>query len=974
MVTNTGNVTLKFGALSDTLCGSVSPSGATELAVGKSESFTCTHTLGSVGSYTNEASIEGNEGTGTKTSNKVVAKVPSEPSYTVEKLQRLQGESSYGAGELNGKSGQTVEYKIVVKNTGNVTLKFAAVKDSGCEGITPSGATEVEAGKEESFTCSHVLGVGSANNEVSVEGNEGTGTKTSNKVVAKAPAEPAFTIAKTQRIEGESSYTSGEVSGKLGQKAEYKVTVKNTGNVTLKFAALKDSACESISPSGATELAVGKEESFTCVHTLAVGSYTNEASIEGNEGSGTKTSNKVVAKVAAEPSYIIEKQQRIAGEGTYTSAEHTGKLGQVVEYKIIVRNTGNVPLKFTAIKDTGCEGISPTGATEVTVAGKEEFFTCTHTLTSVGSYDNEASIEGNEGTGTKTSNKVVAKVPAEPSFAIEKQQKIAGESSYTSGELTGKLGQAVEYKITVKNTGNLALKFTALKDSGCEGISPSGTTELAVGKEESFTCTHTLTAVGSYTNEASIEGNEGAGTKTSNKVVAKVPSEPSLHDRKAPEDRRRKQLRDRRKDRQTRTDRRIQDRRQEHRQPEAQIQRPQRQRLRRRLPVGHDRSRGRCRRVLHLHPRAGRGVLHQRSLDRRQRRHRHQDLQQSRRQSRRRTVLHDRKAAEDRRRKQLHLGRTLRQTRPDRRIQDHRQEHRQPGAQIHGPDGLRLRRRDPVRRDRLAAGKEESFTCTHKLAAVGSYSNEASIEGNEGTGKQTSDKVTTKALAEPSYTIEKLQKISGESSYATAEKTGKLGQTVEYKIVVKNTGNVPLKFAALKDSGCSGISPSSATELAAGAEESSTCTHRSPRSAPTPTKPRSKATKAPAPRPPTKSSPKSPPNPPSRSKSSRRSKAPSAAAKSAANSDRRSNTRSSSRTRATSRSNSAPSKTAAAKASRRPARPNSPPAPKRLHLHPQTLRGRLLHQRSLDRRQRRHRHQDLQQSRRQSRRRTLLHD
>ena len=156
----------------------------------------------------------------------------------------------------------------------------------------------------------------------------------------------------------------------------------------------------------------------------------------------------------------------------------------------------------------------------------------------VGTYTNEASIEGNEGTGTKTSNKVTTKVPAEPSFTIEKQQKIAGEGTFATSEVSGKLGQTVEYKVIVKNTGNVPLKFGALKDTNCEGITPAGATELAVGKEESFTCSHKL---------------------------------------------------------------------------------------------------------------YGRRVLHQRSLDRRQRRHGHQNLQQSHRQSPRRTVLLDRKAAEDRR-------------------------------------------------------------------------------------------------------------------------------------------------------------------------------------------------------------------------------------------------------------------------------------------------------------------------------------
>ena len=45
------------------------------------------------------------------------------------------------------------------------------------------------------------------------------------------------------------------------------------------------------------------------------------------------------------------------------------------------------------------------------------------------------------------------------------------------------------------------------------------------------------------------------------------------------------------------------------------------------------------------------------------------------------------------------------------------------------------------------------------------------------------------------FTIEKLQKIEGEASYTKSKLTGaEIGQTVDYEIIVKNTGNVPLKF------------------------------------------------------------------------------------------------------------------------------------------------------------------------------------
>ena len=59
-----------------------------------------------------------------------------------------------------------------------------------------------------------------------------------------------------------------------------------------------------------------------------------------------------------EPGFTIEKLQRIGGEGSFTKEELTGEVGDVVEYQIIVKNTGNVPLEFSHFSDPNCEGIS----------------------------------------------------------------------------------------------------------------------------------------------------------------------------------------------------------------------------------------------------------------------------------------------------------------------------------------------------------------------------------------------------------------------------------------------------------------------------------------------------------------------------------------------------------------------------------------------------------------------------------------
>jgi hypothetical protein len=104
-------------------------------------------------------------------------------------------------------------------------------------------------------------------------------------------------------------------------------------------------------------------------------------------------------------------------------------------------------------------------------------------------------------------------------FTIETLQKLSTEPTYTKSELNAEVADTVDYETIVKNTGSTLLKFGALKDGACESVSPAGPTELEATTEETFTCTHKLTSFVKYRNEASIEGNEGTGSKTSNSVT-----------------------------------------------------------------------------------------------------------------------------------------------------------------------------------------------------------------------------------------------------------------------------------------------------------------------------------------------------------------------------------------------------------------------------------------------------------------------
>jgi hypothetical protein len=172
-VENEGNVPLTLGAFSDPRCdaGTISEPPSTTLAVGASASYLCSHRLTSedqlTGSYANTAMVTGTPPAAvgapiTHTSNTVIVTVPDVPplvpgpAFSIEKLQRISG--AYTIATLMGSVGETVGYKIVVKNEGNVPLTLGAFSDPHCDpGTISAPSATLAVGASASYTCSHLL-------------------------------------------------------------------------------------------------------------------------------------------------------------------------------------------------------------------------------------------------------------------------------------------------------------------------------------------------------------------------------------------------------------------------------------------------------------------------------------------------------------------------------------------------------------------------------------------------------------------------------------------------------------------------------------------------------------------------------------------------------------------------------------------------------------------------------------------------
>jgi hypothetical protein len=146
------------------------------------------------------------------------------PAFSIEKLQQIAGGGPYTIAQLSASAGQTVEYEIVVTNTGNVPLTLSDFIDTHCASGTlsggPTGGALPTSGKA-TYKCTRPLPeAGSYSNVAEVTGTppEGDGSPivhASNTVLVEVPTPASTNSGNSQTTSGNGS-PGGSPSGVPG--------------------------------------------------------------------------------------------------------------------------------------------------------------------------------------------------------------------------------------------------------------------------------------------------------------------------------------------------------------------------------------------------------------------------------------------------------------------------------------------------------------------------------------------------------------------------------------------------------------------------------------------------------------------------------------------------------------------------------------------------------------------------------------
>ncbi|TPW77637.1 DUF7507 domain-containing protein [Schumannella soli] len=547
---NTGNVTLTGVSVADSLAGigaltytglgtnsSLAP-GATATAVGTS---TLSQADVDAGSVINTATGSGNSPTAVKVSSASTATVVVAPtgSLSITKTPSVTSGAT---------AGSTITYTFLVRNTGNVTISTATITDplSGLSAITYSGSRTLAPGATVTGTATYTVkqsdvDAGSVKNTAGVSGTTPKGvsvTASSGQVtVTTVAAAPAVTVTKT------AAYTSG--SGAVNSVITYTFVARNTGNVTLTGVAVSDphTGLSAITygtwPSGTSgTLAPSTQVTATATYTVTqadvdAGTVRNTATVAGTPPTGaavTGSSGQVsIATATAAPALTFTKTGSTSG----------ATAGSTVTYTFTLRNSGNVTLTGVSASDplSGLSAITygawPSGTANTLRVGDQVTGTATYTVkqsdVDAGSISNTATATGTPPTGAAITRTSSATVPLAGVGVLQ----VTKTGALATGA-TGKVGDTITWTIVAKNTGNVTLTNVAVTDS-LSGLSaltytwPTGQTAgtLAPNQQVTATATYTVTQAdvdaGTVTNTATTTARTpSGGTVTGQSTAASV--------------------------------------------------------------------------------------------------------------------------------------------------------------------------------------------------------------------------------------------------------------------------------------------------------------------------------------------------------------------------------------------------------------------------------------------------------------------
>jgi uncharacterized repeat protein (TIGR01451 family) len=413
-------------------------------------------------------------------------------------------------------AGSTATFTIRVTNTGGVPLSNVSVTDLLAPNCNRTAAQigTLQVSPTTPYYYEYTCTVTASADFTNVATASGTPSNSQGVPLPNAPSvtddDTAAVDVINPKIDVQKTPDSQQVQ--VGGTATFTIRVQNTGDVALTNVTVADPLAPDCVRTFAS-LAVGEAQTYTCTLANVQNDFTNVATATGTPPAGpnvTDTDDAVVDMIR--PAIDIQK----------TPDNQQVPPGSTVTFTIRVQNTGDVVLTNVTVADP----LAPNCVRTFTslAVGEAQTYTCT--LANVqNDLTNVATVTGTPPTGanvTDTDDAVVDVI--RPAIDVQK----------TPDNQQARVGDTVTFTIRVQNTGDVALTNVTVADP----LAPNCVrtfASLAVGEAQTYTCT-LANVQNDLTNVATATGTPPVGpnvTDTDDAVVDVI--RPAIDIQKTPD-------------------------------------------------------------------------------------------------------------------------------------------------------------------------------------------------------------------------------------------------------------------------------------------------------------------------------------------------------------------------------------------------------------------------------------------------------
>ncbi len=548
-VTNDGNIDLTNMNVSDSLFTLEDPVGDDKdsgiLNVGENWTYTANYTVTEEDMNSNGGGDKFINNTVTiacdqldQENDSVAVPIEQNPAYAIDKT--VIDVNGNGPDANATAAGEIINYQVNVTNDGNIGLNNVSVfdplvelsKDSESKilnGLLELGEIWTYFGNytvNQSDLNSNGDGDGFINNTATVDSDELDQENDSAEVFVEQ--NPSYVINKTVvDVAGKGPEANATSAGDI---ISYEVNVTNDGNIDLTGVSVSDSLIELSGPAEDTgdngTLNVGESWIYSGNYTVDQfdlnsngeddGFINNTATVDCDQLDSINDSAEV--PVEQNPAYSINKTVvDVAGRGSESNVTFAG---DVISYQINVTNDGNIDLNNISVNDSLIILTGPYGDTghyklfqsPETVQGYNHgdgILNVGETWTYFGNYTVNQSDMNSNGEGNGFINNTAtadcdlldpindsAEVPVEQIFDCSLYKSVIGADNAGDG-IVDRAGDIIEYRIAVKNEGNVDLTGVSVNDPLIQLIKSAGDDTdpevLNVGETWRFDGNYTVT-------------------------------------------------------------------------------------------------------------------------------------------------------------------------------------------------------------------------------------------------------------------------------------------------------------------------------------------------------------------------------------------------------------------------------------------------------------------------------------------------